>query len=166
MAIAAGGKLRPSDLGTGGSKPQGILRRGNRPTASSTTTTEVGVLRIDGIPIVAGRAYPIDTGPLYLYSPVTSDVVAGRIRTSTSGAATTSSTVLGQPLSNVANSTSTSFPESRALSQVYVATVTGTLSVLLTVGRTQGTGSVSIQVGCDMWIADGGIDPGDTGVDV
>lgn len=165
MPFAAGQKLRPiADLGTGGQLPQGILRRGNRPTASATTTTtEIGVLRVDGIPIVSGRAYRIWTSPLFLYSSVTNDIVDARIRASTSGAATTASTQIGNPLRL---KTDSGPGVSSPMSVIYPATVTGTLSVLLTVVRTSGTGNVQLLIGEDLIIEDVGIDPGDTGVDL
>lgn len=167
MGTAAGNTLKDTDLARITTLEKlGVRAWGNRPTASAGTTTEVGVVRLDGIAITAGRMYRIYTGPLALYSNATGDTVAGNIRTSTAGAASTSSPLLGRPLSFNATGTSTSFPESRPLTQVYTATVTGTLSVLLTVSRTQGTGSASIQSGCDLWVEDISSAVGDTGIDI
>jgi hypothetical protein len=150
------------------SPPRGIIARGNRATASSSaTTTEIGVLRLDSIPVVSGRAYRIWTSPMQLYSNVAGDVVAARIRVSTSGAATTASTVLGIALTSSAQtSTGTIQPESRAMSEVYVASSTTTLSVLLSLARNTGTGNGQILVGEDLVVEDIGVDPGDTGVDL
>lgn len=163
MAITSGSKARPSDLGAGGAKPQGILARGNRTTSSSTTTTEVGVLRVDNIPIVAGRAYPVWTCGLYLISSVASDLPEAKVRYSTSGVATTASTILAKGEDQVTSGTQ---PVSTIAQGVYVATVTGTLSLILTVSRSAGTGSVSIFGTSELFISDAGVDPGDTGVDL
>lgn len=142
--------------------------RGNRQTNSSGTgTTEIGVLRLDGIAITSGRLYRVACGPLVPASTVTNDVVRVTIRYSTSGSATTSSTVLNIAQSVCAN---TSFPPTSAISDILAPGVTGTLSIILTVVRMAGTGTVSV-LGAptdpiNMWIEDIGTDPGDTGIDL
>jgi hypothetical protein len=165
-AFASGQKLPAAQLSTAGPLPQGTLPRGNRITNSSTTTTEVGVERVDSIPIVAGRLYRICTSPLVL-SSTANDIVRAIIRISTSGSATTSSTVLDfvqQPVTN------TSFPGSVPLQTLYTAPSTATLSVLLSVSRQSGTGNASIlgasTFKIDLWVEDIGVDQGDTGVDI
>jgi hypothetical protein len=65
---------------------------GQRTTTSTSTTTEVGVLRIDSVSLKANRSYRIWTSPLFLLSSTTGDVVTGRIRVNTAGTATTAST--------------------------------------------------------------------------
>jgi hypothetical protein len=163
MGLGAGQVAKDTDFAT----LSKIIAWGSRSTSSTGTTSEVGVLRLDGIAITSGHMYRIYTGPLALYSNVTSDTVAGNIRTSAAVAstpATTASPALGQALKFTANATSTSFPETKPLIQVYTATLTGLLSVLLTVSRMQGTGTVSIQTGCDMWVEEIGLSVGNTGV--
>jgi hypothetical protein len=166
MAFAAGQILTAALEGTSGPLPQGVLLRGDRTSNSSTTTTEVGVLRVDSIPVVAGRLYRISTSPLVL-SSTANDIVRANIRISTSGAATTSSTVLDFVQQPVVN---TSFPGAISLVCLYPAGSTATLSILLTVNRQSGSGNASILAGstfpAGVWIEDIGVDPGDTGVDI
>lgn len=142
--------------------PGAQLAWGNRPSASSTTTSEVGVLRLDNIPVVSGMSYRIWTGPLYLLTTA-SDTVRAAVRVSTSGAATTSSTSVGNGVQLVSNNIQ---PPSGVLIVKYDAVATGTLSVLLTVARTAGTGSVSITVGGDLLVECLGPTLTDTGVDI
>lgn len=145
---------------------KGIVAWGNRTTNSSTTTTEVGVLRIDNIPIVNGRAYRIWTSPMQVYSNITNDVVDAKIRTNTAGAATTGSAQLGASLGNVQTSTGTSFPEARTGQWIYNSATTGSLSILLSVARRTGSGNAQILGGMDLVVEDIGLVQPDTGVDI
>src|SRR5436305_7654672 len=84
-----------------------LLKYGTRTTASSTTTTEVGVLRVDNIPVIAGRLYLIYTTPLAIVSTVANDTPRANLRTSTSGTATTASgqvDLMQIPIPSTANS--------------------------------------------------------------
>jgi len=148
--------------------PLGIIARGNRTTSSTTTTTEVGVERLDDIPVYAGRSYKIWTSPLNLDSSVANDVVLAAVRYTTDGSTpSTSSTVLSaiqERCDDATNGPVLPFccDYSPAADQL--------LSVLLSVGRVSGTGSVSI-IGSatrpiNLNVEDMGPDPGDTGVDI
>lgn len=148
--------------------PLGILARGNRNTSSTTTTTEQGVLRLDDIPVYAGRTYRVWTSPLFLDTSVANDVIRALVRYTTDGSTpTTSSSVL-------------SFVQARAEDVTdqyaipftcdYSPSADQLLSVLLTVARRSGTGNVSI-IGAtsgpiNLVVEDIGMDPGDTGVDI
>ena len=55
---------------------KGIVKRGSRGTDSTATTTEIGVLRVDSIPILAGYQYKICTSPLFLIGTVAAAWVA------------------------------------------------------------------------------------------
>lgn len=146
---------------------QGVIKRGNRSTNSSTTTTEVGVLRVDGTTLVPGRLYEIYTGPLRFFSSVTGDIVSAALRYRLDGASagTGDTTLVNAPdKAHTANLDQGASQTLRA--QLTVGSIS-TLSVLLTVGRVAGTGNVAILGGpIDLFIEDMGIDPGDTGVDI
>src|SRR5688500_5519294 len=72
-----------------------VVAWGRRITASpTTTTTTLGVLRLDNVPLKNGRSYTICTGTLHPTSSVTTDNMRLEIRYSTSGTATTASPVL------------------------------------------------------------------------
>src|SRR5688572_4356855 len=76
--------------------PQGLIARGRRESNSTSTTTEVGVLRIDDIPLTGGRSYLVQTSSLVLHSSVANDVVRAGIRYTTDGSPpSTSSTLMG-----------------------------------------------------------------------
>jgi hypothetical protein len=152
-------------------EPHGIIAYGNRASNSSGTISEIGVLRLDNIPIVNGRMYEIVTGPLVLLSNVGNDCVAAKLHVNTAGTATTSSgTTAGQFLQKNVTGSETAFPSSECLSAIYNPGVTGSLSVLLSVARTVGTGTVSINAGfgsgLEMWVKDLGLAVSDTGVDI
>lgn len=146
----------------------GILARGKRTTNSTTTTTEVGVLRLDDVPIQAGRTYLIYTSTLLADSSVANDGVEGLLRYTTDGSTpTTSSTILAQTVdvqTNAAQSTDV------AVIASYTPAADETLSVLLTVARTTGTGNVGLlgaaTTPIELFIEDKGLDVTDTGVDV
>jgi hypothetical protein len=164
VGYTAGQKLRASQLGTSGFLPLGILAWANRPTNSTTTTTvEIGVLRLDSIPIVNGRSYRIWTSPMFGLSTTTGDVVAIRARGNTAGSAVVGSTIIGNQLDLVTNNTQ---PASGSMNQLYNSATTGSLSVIITVQRATGAGTVSIFGGFDLMVEDIGITVGDTGVDL
>jgi hypothetical protein len=142
--------------------------RGIRTTNSTTTTTEVGVLRLDGITVTLGRLYLIETSTLVLSSTVANDVLRCPLRASTAGAAGTGSTQVGMAQATMPNTTN---PGPGLVARcLYVPGATGTLSVLLSVARQQGTGNVSILAAStfpiQLWVHDMGPDPGDTGVSI
>jgi hypothetical protein len=149
--------------------PQGMIKRANRTTSSSTTTTEVGVLRLDGIPIKNGRVYKLCTAGLILNSTVAGDLIEIRIRGNTAGQATTGSTQFGS-LADSSQSASAS-QKVQSVQAIWVGVADVTLSVLLSIARVTGTGTVGIPVtaptyNIDMWVEDLGPDPTDTGNDV
>ena len=143
----------------------GIIARGRRTTSTgNVTTTETGVLRVDNIPVYAGRIYKISTSNMNMDTSVDNDAARAAFRTSTSGAATTSST-LGNYLRNTIDSASQSNVHNAVM--FYVAGADGTLSVLLTLLRQSGTGNIIMFCSgtdiLDMVIEDLGVDPGDSG---
>lgn len=144
---------------------EGVLRRGRRTSSTATTTTELAVLRVDGIPVTAGRIIKIWTPPLFAGSSVAGDNTFVRIRYSTAGVASLTSTILTTDIGYSGSVSSTS-PK---LAAKYLPPSDQTLSVLLVVGRWAGTGNCSIGVTAnlpeiELIVEDTGADPGDTGI--
>lgn len=156
---AFGGEI--ADPGAYNRDTRKLVARGSRGTNSSTTTTtEIGVLRIDSAPLKAGRAYEIVTSTLLLGSTVGTDEIWSRLRVSTTGTAEISSTELAfakaQNGSGSVVLRGTRYPASDE-----------TLSVLLSVIRNSGSGNVSIFAGTNgmtVEIYDMGTDTGNVGV--
>lgn len=172
MPYFAGQKLRASELNDLTDKdsplPLGVLMWGNRTSNSTTTTTEVGVLRLDDQPVYLGRWYTIGCGNLVLGSSVANDDVAARIRITTDGSTpSTSSTQIAGIQQRILNTTN--LPE-LPQTTVYVPTADEILSVLLTVARVAGTGNASIISNSshpiNLFIIDMGPAPGDSGTDI
>jgi hypothetical protein len=147
---------------------KGIVRRGSRATDSTATSAEIGVLRVDNIPILANYLYKIWTSPLFLIGSVTTDVNSVLLRTSSSGVATTASTQLCLAQDQTANTTHP--PAISSLVMPYSSGSNQTLSVLLSVSRMAG-GSGTVKIGAavgtiELVIECLGLDPGDSGVDL
>jgi hypothetical protein len=144
--------------------PGQLIRRGNRASSSSTTTTtEIGVLRVDDIPIVSGVVYLISTSPVYLLGN-TNDTISLRVRVSTTGAAATTDTQVGNALQL---KTDAGQPPSAVFSSHYTAGTTGNLSMLVTVQRTSGSGNAQTFGSFDLYISAFALaDPGDSGIDI
>lgn len=155
---------RVDNLETGTTR---LLGRARRITTSSgsTSTTAVGVLRIDNIAVVAGRAITVRTISIHPTSTITTDTARVEIRFSTAGVATTASTVLvGAQIFEL-------FGNSAKIETTYIPPANQTLSLLLCVARESGTGTVSLFSDATLRITefkiyDDGTDPGDTGVDI
>jgi hypothetical protein len=147
-----------------------VIARGIRTTASSgvTAATDSGVLRLDDVPMTAGRLYKV-THQWLPTSGTTTDVAEVQCRFDTTGAqATTSNAILQNSAVRVrcdANS------DARGWSTFYVPVVDLSFSVLLCLKRVSGSGTVTLAVSgttryTAMWIEDCGVDPTDTGVPV
>ena len=152
--------------------PKGIVARGRRTTNSSTTTstTGIGVLRIDDVPVKAGRLYRIYTGPLAVVSTVAGDIPRAKVTFTTDGSTpTASSTTLdGTQTNGVIDTNSQS--NNDVISALYAPAGDEILSLLLCVLRGSGTGNASINGTApniiELVIEDIGVDSGDVGVDV
>lgn len=146
--------------------PGTMVARGNRTSSSTTTTTEVGVIRAS-IAVKSGQVYLIKTSPLKLNSTVSADFVFARLRYTIDGSTpSTASTVLA----TVVGPTGTGQSVIPFVAK-YVPSSDVTLNALLTVGRWSGTGTVGLVVDSvvpdiDLMIHAAGTDPTDTGVDV
>lgn len=164
MTFSAGDILTADDLNN---MPR-VLGRAKRTTASTTTTTVVGVLRLDDIPIKSGHLIKIQSSPLHLKTDVANDTIYASYRYTTDGSApTTASTLLALSQLRVTASAS---DQATTLTAWYTPAADETLSVLLCVTRAAGTGNVNIDAGAtfpiEFTVHDDGVDPGDTGVDI
>lgn len=165
MTLRAGSRALASDVVVASRK---LVARGQRLSNSTTTTTEVGVMRIDDVPITGGHVYEISTSSLLLGTSVANDFVVARLRYTTDGSTpSTSSTLLTQAGARIEVTASGDYAMVRG---VYAPSTDETLSVLLSVARASGTGSVGINYGSvvpiEVYVIDLGEDPGDTGVDL
>lgn len=155
----------------------GVLARGYRITSSGTTTTEVGVIRLDNIAIFEGRLYRVSLATSTIFnSTVANDLMEGRFYYSITGTA-----VLGVNLfgvisleSRTAGGVQYTDAVSAFLPSPVAATPDGsgtaTLSVAFALARTAGTGTINVPASVTypihMIVEDIGPDPGDTGVDL
>lgn len=148
---------------------KGVVKRGSRPTDSTATSTEIGVLRVDNIPILANYLYKIWTSPLFLIGTVAADVNGAILRVSSSGVATVASTLLCQTQMPVGSVTAHP-PVAPSMVMPYSSGADQTLSVILTSFRMAGgtgTAKIGAAVGTiEVVIECLGLDPGDTGVDL
>jgi hypothetical protein len=154
------------------SVPRGMLMRGRRDTASTTTTTIVGVLRLDDQAILLGRGYEIAVSGIFCTSTVNNDRALVSVRHTTDGSTpTTSSTVIpaGESYQIVTVGAVTG-EDSGTLLIYYAPAANQTLSLLVCVARNSGTGSVGMFADgthkLDISIKDVGAAKTDTGTDI
>lgn len=168
VAIAAGQTLTASLLNA---KLQKCIARGRRTsTSSSSTGTDVGVLRVPAV-CRANKIYVV-TCAVALDSSVTNDEIRARIRYTTDGTnPSVSSTILPGSLVST-RQTDANVPEDKTILAVYPAATDHTATFLLCVGRIAGSGSCTIAVdtangaSLDLSVLDLGDDPGNTGVSI
>ncbi|MFG1660733.1 hypothetical protein ACGFIY_29770 [Micromonospora chersina] len=123
--------------------PMGVIASVERSGGSTASATAQPVLRLDGVPVKAGRRYTVRTSALLIFSSVAGDAGSARISFTTTGApATTASTML--TLWNSSAIVTTGDGSGAVLSQDYVPSVDQELSVLLYSQRIQGTGNVRL----------------------
>lgn len=142
-----------------------IVARARRTSNSSGTTSEAGVLRLDDVPLKAGWLYYIYTSALFVVSNNSGDAVGCYLRHTTDGSTpTTSSTILAQ---TTAVSDSTTVGATIPMGLLYAPASDLDLSILLTVIRHSGSGSVVLASAAtnplDLVVMRVGIDPGNTG---
>lgn len=132
-------------IGASGDHQAGaLIKRAERETAPSTTTTELEVMRLDNIPLRVGLAYQFTCSNFVLDSSVNGDAVFSRLRMSTTGEATISSDIFsGVQLPASSSSGQSVVP----IVKNYYPAQDEIMSVLMTVGRAAGTGNVSIVLG-------------------
>jgi hypothetical protein len=165
MPLRSGSRALASDVVAAAKK---IVARGRRLSNSTTTTSEVGVLRLDDIEVLGDHIYEISTSSLLLGTSVANDIVLARLRYTTDGSTpSTSSTLLTQAGERIEVTANGAYTQ---VVGTYAPASDETLSVLLSVTRTSGSGSVGINYGSavpiELYVIDLGEDPGDTGVDI
>lgn len=149
-----------------------VLAYGKRISNSSaaTSTSAVGVLRLDDIPIYAGYFYVVEWSAHFKVSSG-GDILYAQVHYTTDGSTpTTSDTVIPNSYHS-AQCPSSSYPESALARAPLPVTSDGTLSVLLSFGHVSGTSNSyllsNIYSYCTtMTVEITGENVGDTGVDV
>ncbi|HSN23607.1 MAG TPA: hypothetical protein VLS45_05485, partial [Methylomicrobium sp.] len=145
-----------------------ILARYRRTTNSSTTTSEVGVIRVDGMVLKAGQSIRVKTSSLW-FTSATGDEVRAYVRYNTAGNATTSSTIMpdaccGITIGNI------SYDETKKIDALFVVPSDATYSLLLTLARPAGAGAAGILAGSekviDLIVESVGMDPGSSGTSI
>lgn len=119
----------------------GVIARWRRETSKTflaSPGTELGVVRIDGVALLGGIYYTIETNSLSITS-VSGETALSNARLSTGGAATIASAVIGYVEANC--STAFSPRQSPTLVAEYAPVSNVTASVLLTITRSGGTGN-------------------------
>lgn len=158
-------RLEPYDGSAWVPVPGTMLAWGQR-TSDKSGTSEVGVLRLDSITCQTGYRYLIQTCPLRI-NVVSGETGAARLRYSTSGNAGTSDTQITMAESNASSSFA---PNNSHSLNATLAPGTVTLSVLLSLVRTGGSGTVTMTGSAtqpiELWVTMAGPDPTDTGVDI
>jgi hypothetical protein len=145
-----------------------VVGWGQRITSMSFTATEVGGLRVDNLVIKAGEIYRIWTSPLLFRTDTAGGMPGARLRLSTSGVATTSSTILTDAYDIVGTSPANQNFMTKTVQYLYQSASDQVVSVLLSVFKQTGGGNVVINAGASIpiqlvceWV---GADPGNTGV--
>lgn len=144
------------------------IARGRRESNSTTTTTEVGVLRLDDHAVIAGVSYTVHTSAVLPFSSVANDYIGVNVRYTTDGS--TPSTASTAMIATQMRCTGAGGNETSKITVGYVPATDLTLSLLLTISRVSGTGSVgltgSATAPIELFLDSAGWDPGDSGTDV
>lgn len=161
----AGAKTFAGDINA---KPDGEIARHTRDSAITGATAEVGYVRIDNIPIKAGNTYLVVCPSVNASVSATGTIPRVDIRANDSGVATTSSSRIGYMRTDQASSAS--FTNVGPAVGVFRSSTTGSLSVIVTVSRASGGGTVGIFASTGevftMSVIDQGGTPADTGIDI
>jgi len=171
MTFFAGDRLAAADLNAAfAALPQGIIARHTRNTTSlsGVGATETPFIRMDNIPIRNGYSYEIIAPRLVLTTTATTTIGAVRLRGSTSGNATIASAGIDGAEVRPATPVDTSNVPEQQIIGVYHSATTGSLSVLLSIIRVAGAGTVGLfsTVNIPMYVKEIGITPVDAGTDL
>lgn len=123
------------------SLPYDVVGYHRRTTALTGASSEVGYVRIDNVPMRDGFLYLFVVPALNLSESAATNIPRANIRVNASGTATTSSGIMGYARFNQENA---SFTNVAAMMGAYNATADGSLSVLVSVVRDSGAGTVGI----------------------
>lgn len=135
--------------------PGKMVAYASRSTDTIAAAAETGILRVDGVRMVAGHRYGTSIA-FNFYCNVTGDFVAARLRYSTAGPAGTASTMFGSSPQTPANNFTVN---AIAVSGTFLAPSTGTFSVLLSVTKGTGSGTVRSAGFVELPFFDYGADP-------
>lgn len=149
------------------------IGRARRITDSSTSTgtTRIPVLRLDDVPIYAGRLYVIRTGVLQVDGATANDVGLAELMYTTDGSTPTiTSSILVGGSAQVIQPNAASNADA-IIATTYTPAADETLSLLLTFRHDVGTGAMGLKADAggriiEFGVYDSGEDPGDTGVDL
>lgn len=121
-----------------------IVARGTRATNTTAQATAHGILRISGIPVLAGRQYRIYTGVLHALSTVNNDYVEFTIKYTTNGSdASVASNVMDGASAYGSLTNVFSINDMGPIQTVYTPATDHNLSIALCIARVQGTGNVN-----------------------
>lgn len=144
MTFFAGDVLTAAQLNA---LPQGFIAgymRGTGGAISGVSTTETGYIRKDGVAIRNGYTYRVTAARCVPTVSVAATSAICRLRGSTSSNATITSGLLnGGEIRTVSSPDTSNVPELNMVA-FFDSTTTGTLSVILTIIRAQGTGTVGM----------------------
>lgn len=169
-----------SDIGTKSANwdAKGVIAHGERNTDSNTSasTTFVGVLRLDDVPLKAGRMYEIRTGNLRINASTTgnSATVAVAFRTGGGNAVVGDPSVSGGEWQGAIDGGASVIYKAASVVATIVPGSDATYSFLLTFRRYSGSGTLKMEsttaggVGAyiRLYVVDLGPAPSDTGVDI
>lgn len=166
MPFLSGQTLTAYDLNLATRKV--FARAARDSNTATTTTTELGVLRLNNVAMLGGRGYWISSSNFICDSTVVGDFMSVKIRYTIDGTTPgLSSPILAQTTGYCQGAAGQDCPDIR---RYYAVGSNLTLSMLLTIVRVTGTGNVNLALAnsnpIDMEIEDAGDDPGDTGVDL
>jgi hypothetical protein len=166
MSFAAGQILTAADLNLA-CLPGTLVARHRRTTASTAAAAIQGVATL-AVPVATSRLYKIQVPQIHANSTVSGDVVRVQIHFVLGGAVATGSPVL--PGAQAFFPGLTAGWPAGALSTSYVATGTGTLNLMITTFRQNGTGNVNLFADgtrcTDLEVWDMGVDPGSSGANI
>lgn len=155
--------------------PQNLIAWHSRDSGggiASITTTETGFIRIDGITIRNGYHYYFLAPQVNATTSNKTDTVANvKLRYNLAGNATTTSSVLPYGgFFRKAQAIDISNTDVESLHGAYHASADGTLSVIMTLVRAAGTGSVGLFASaanpCPLFVYEMGLYPAVSGVDI
>lgn len=167
--LAAGTLLTASIFNTKVKKRVARARRTSNAT-SSGSTTEVSVLKLDDIPILAGHNYRI-AYVCHVDTTTTTDTYRTIIRYTTDGSTPTTSSGVMAGSGGEAMIASATTVDSHTIETDYTPSTDELLSLLLTYRHVAGVGASTLQADASVfhtqiYVDDMGDDPGDTGVDL
>jgi hypothetical protein len=140
-----------------------ILRRGNRTAFTALASTgETGILRLDALGLISGRAYEFYVSQIRYDVVTATDRGKFHLRYATSGTATTASTILrrseGIDDDSLGAFSAWRFPTANENGSLLLSALKVSGSSVFTVPADEG--------GVDLIVFDWGVAPADTGVDI